>query len=255
MSWNGDSIHAPNFQTNSCQFVAALVGQLHWALQLWPYLKNISVHDWIGQINEEFRQHLKCEGKSYETLYSSTQKGSSSLLNCITGPSAGLVTNINDVDWCKHCCRFSHKSDDCWSLIKTKCKHCGKAGHLERQCRQKRSQKRGKETLIAEALTNILESHVIYDQKDDAETLTAVEDNLFSTVEPIFDQVYNNDYHYAATPDNDTSHIYCMTGSPIPDQQHTSLIHVTFSWHMRLCMMQKFMASEEERPKSRGVVW
>lgn len=61
--------------------------------ELDPTKQNISVHMWIGMVNEEFRQCLKCEGKAYETQYASTQKSGNMLLNRIGGSA---VSNTKD---------------------------------------------------------------------------------------------------------------------------------------------------------------
>ena len=175
--------------------------------ELDPAKQNISVHTWIGMVNEEFQQRLKREGKTYETQYASTQKSGNTLLNRIGGSAA---SDTKDTDRCKYCWRPSHKSEDCWSLIKTKCKHCNKPGHPEKNCRMRRKQqkKKGKEALVAEALTEKSEAHTVEIDETDNEHLAAVESTSYSTVEPVFDNVYDSSYHYASSPFNKASRMY-----------------------------------------------
>ena len=180
-----------------------------WQFRLDPSKRDISVHTWIAECSEEFHYHLQRQGKTYETHYSSfAQK--STLLNRI-GP-IGKKAEISDR--CQHCNRTQHKTEDCWSLIKTKCKHCKKDGHPETKCRyRKKSQKKtNKHTLVADALSVKPEAHIIEQnivEDDDGETLNAVDgDNSMELADPVFDDMYDYNMHYGTAFENDTSRMY-----------------------------------------------
>ena len=166
-----------------------------------PTKWDISIHTWIAECNKEFRYRLQHEGKTYETHYSSfAQKGN--LLKRI-GKEAEAS------DRCKYCLRTQHKSEDCWSLIKTKCKHCKKDGHLENKCRYRKKSQRKKEkhVLIAKVLSEKTEAHTIKDDED--ETLNAIDgDNSMEIVEPIFDDMFDYNMNYSTSFENDTSQMY-----------------------------------------------
>lgn len=73
-----------------------------------------------------------------------------------------------------------------------------------RSSKKKTRKKKDKEALIADVLTEKTEAHIVED-----ETPTAVDRDIsVPLVDPIFDDVYDYNMHYATSLDNDNSRMY-----------------------------------------------
>jgi hypothetical protein len=132
----------------------------------------MDIHKFIGECNEEYRQHLNRDSENGNgNLTSAFTTSKASLLNQIgkksnsqaqpQKPNAQRSSNAQGTQnpkhpQCTHCGRTNHKIDDCYHIAKPKCSSCNKLGHKADDCRNKKknTRRQQKHDLVADATKN-----------------------------------------------------------------------------------------------------
>ena len=176
-----------------------------------PAKKDLTIHEFIGECNEEYRRRQKRDNKDEngnQSAYATTKK---TLINRIGKKSSNQAQKQNQR--CTHCGRDNHTVENCYHAAKPKCTICKKIGHKEDQCRfKKKTQKprKGKEKMVADAITLKKETNIA-EAGSDEENLAAIGDDHSMIIDdPFFDNIYdyNNNVNYEGLASNTTDRMY-----------------------------------------------
>src|SRR6266852_4155590 len=102
-----------------------------------PAKKDISIHEFIGECNEEYQRRLQhdCEeGNRDQAANAAIAK--SMLINQL-GKQSSQNQNTQCLH-CTHCGRDNHEVKNCYHINKPKCTICKKIGHDSNKCRFKK---------------------------------------------------------------------------------------------------------------------
>jgi hypothetical protein len=178
-----------------------------------PAKKDITIHEFIGECNEEYRRRLQRdreEGNGDQVANAATAK--STLINRL-GKQSSQNQNMQRL-YCTHCGRDNHEAKNCYHINKPKCTICKKIGHESDKCRFKKKSaktRKSKDKMVAEATSNKKETNVAETKSDDEETLAAIaadSDHTMLTDDPFIDDISDENVNVSNLAANKTDRMY-----------------------------------------------
>ena len=159
--------------------------------------KLMGSQQFIGILKEEYIQR---QLRTEETVNSVTPNRS--LQNRLTSskPSKGNTGNTDTGMYCKHCGRKNHNTPDCNHLGKSKCSFCGKFGHTDDKCWEKKKGKRKKDdkpekTQKKQKKIEVHETEECDEEDEEEEITLNTEEFIEENSNTYFDESEQNQYY------------------------------------------------------------